>query len=412
MIRAPQLFVTAFVVVALAATGCAAPSSSNAHAAVNSTHPPPSSSAEIAAIAQGADPARTDSAGIEWLCKPGLSDNPCLSSETALIVPENGRSYVQHAQPAKNPPIDCFYIYPTVSQQPGPLANLHIDSAQRLVAVAQASRFSSQCKVYAPVYPQLTLPALRAPNNPVATAKKYGHAAYDGVQSAWWDYLMNYNHGRGVVVIAHSQGSLMAEELLRTQVDSTPKERRLLVSAIIPGGNVVVPIGGTVGGSFKHIPACETPRQLHCVVAYSTFDRTPPPDPVFGEPGHGASLLAVTPPPVKGMQVLCVDPAHLSGISPNVLQPYFEASAADKVANPTVAWVSDANLYASKCMYQSGVSWLQVNSPITPGDTRTPVKPLNVAAQGLHLQDINLFLGNLVSLVAKESAAFRRTAAQ
>ncbi len=69
----------------------------------------------------------------------------------------NGRTTVVDPKPAKNPPIDCFYVYPTVSGQPGPNADLTIDPEETAVAETQASRFSQVCRVYAPMYPQLTV---------------------------------------------------------------------------------------------------------------------------------------------------------------------------------------------------------------------------------------------------------------
>src|ERR1700752_3944280 len=61
-----------------------------------------------------------------WLCRPGLPSNPCTSNLTTTVVRANGSTYVQRARPARNPPIDCFYVYPTVSMQPTANANLHI----------------------------------------------------------------------------------------------------------------------------------------------------------------------------------------------------------------------------------------------------------------------------------------------
>ena len=77
-----------------------------------------------------------------WLCRPGLRDNPCTSNLTTTIVRANGTTYIQPASPARHPPIDCFYVYPTVSTQPTANANLHIDPQEKAVAIAQASRFS------------------------------------------------------------------------------------------------------------------------------------------------------------------------------------------------------------------------------------------------------------------------------
>ncbi len=61
------------------------------------------------------------------------------------------------------PPIDCFYVYPTVSEQEGPNANLEIEPQETQIAIDQASRFSQDCKVYAPMYRQLTLKAINEP---------------------------------------------------------------------------------------------------------------------------------------------------------------------------------------------------------------------------------------------------------
>ena len=77
-----------------------------------------------------------------WLCRPGLADNPCESSLETTVVSADGSSTTEAAAPAEDPPIDCFYVYPTVSGQQTPNANLDIDPEQRAVALQQASRFS------------------------------------------------------------------------------------------------------------------------------------------------------------------------------------------------------------------------------------------------------------------------------
>ncbi|HEY7948814.1 MAG TPA: DUF3089 domain-containing protein [Acidimicrobiales bacterium] len=54
---------------------------------------------------------------------------------------------MQTESPAKDPPIDCFYVYPTVSAQPAVNADLTVDPEETAVAVAQASRFSTACRI-------------------------------------------------------------------------------------------------------------------------------------------------------------------------------------------------------------------------------------------------------------------------
>jgi pimeloyl-ACP methyl ester carboxylesterase len=367
--------------------------------------------AQKAAEDNGADPADTDVAGVEWLCRPGQADDPCTSSLTTTVVPQSGPTHIDTAVDATHPAIDCFYVYPTVSEQSGALANLHIDPAETAVAKSQAARFSQSCRVFAPVYPQLTLAAILKPAD--LTAANLA-TAYLGVAAAWDDYLAHYNHGRGVVVIGHSQGAAMLIALLRNKVDGDPAVRRHLVSAIILGGNVTVPIGQTVGGSFEHIPACTSTTETGCVIAYSSFDQQPPSNSLFGRPGAGVSGLSPgASTKTAGLQVLCVNPASpAGGTAP--LTPYFpsaqttvglgsEASVAPKVSTP---WVTEPDLYTGQCEYNDGASWLQVSAPIHPGDTRPVVKQTIGPTWGLHLVDVNIALGNLVALVGHEGRAY------
>src|SRR5207245_4293814 len=88
-------------------------------------------------------------AATTWLCRPGIASNPCLGSEEATVVLANGKSFIEHAQPARKPPIDCFYVYPTVSSQFTENANEEIDPEELAIAESQASRFSQVCNVYA-----------------------------------------------------------------------------------------------------------------------------------------------------------------------------------------------------------------------------------------------------------------------
>ena len=389
----------------LAASGMACSSSSTAPTTTIPTE------AAQAAVANGAAPSRIDAAGVEWLCRPGLLDNPCSADLTSTVVRESGPTVVEHSSPAANPRVDCFYVYPTVSAQSGVIANLHIDPSETAVARAQASRFSEVCKVYAPVYRQLTLHALADPGAVTASDLV---AAYSSVQAAWEDYLAHYNRGRGVILIGHSQGASMLINLLQKQVDNNPAVRNRLVSAIILGGNVSVPVGKTVGGSFQHIPACTTTTQTGCVIAYSSFDETPPPDSLFGRPGTGVSRLSRSTSTV-GLQVLCVNPADPSGgIAP--LIPYFPTKSSAKglgglsglvpPALPT-PWVTEPDLYSGQCLTQGGATWLQVSAPIHVGDPRTIVGQTLGPTWGLHLVDVNIALGNLVSLTRNEVAAYR-----
>jgi hypothetical protein len=50
-----------------------------------------------------------------WLCLPGHEPNYCQQSLNTTAVFADGSSAVESIKPASKPPIDCFYVYPTVS---------------------------------------------------------------------------------------------------------------------------------------------------------------------------------------------------------------------------------------------------------------------------------------------------------
>ena len=258
-----------------------------------------------------------------WLCRPGLADetastssgatlvaDPCEADLGTTIVRADGSTTMVFAKPAKHTPIDCFYVYPTVSDQSTTNADLTIDPQEIAVAEQQTSRFSQVCRVFAPMYRQVTIPALLHGDLGSAAARL---TAYNDVLNAWRDYLAHDNHGRGVVFIGHSQGSDMLIRLLRNEIDPNPARRRQMVSALLLGGNVTVKKGSDVGGAFHHIVACHAANQTGCVVAYSSFDAAPPANALFGRVRSASAVLAGNAAVDPKLQVLCVNPANLAG---------------------------------------------------------------------------------------------------
>jgi hypothetical protein len=367
-------------------------------------------SASVALTTTGAAEAKT-----KWLCKPGLAHNPCQAGRTATVVSGGGGTAVEQPTPANKPPIDCFYIYPTVSTQPTVNADLNIDPEERAIATRQAARFSQDCRVFAPVYRQVTSAFITTPQ-PTAS-----QVAYDSVLGAWRTYLHRYNHGRGVVLIGHSQGSAMLVKLIQQEIDGHPRVRHRLVSAILPGANVKVRKGSDVGGNFKHVPACHSSKQTGCVVAYESFSQTPP---IVTFLGSVASPTNVIWPWTAGNlskeKVLCVNPAALTG-GTGALTPYFQTArfpgsygriwdSYDKRPSGSTPWVKYPKLYTARCESANGVHWLQVDDVGGLDDPRSRVEisPDLGAPWGLHVFDINLALGNLVVLVKREARAYVR----
>jgi hypothetical protein len=366
----------------------------------------------VAALMVSGLAAASASAETTWLCKPGLVNNPCESSLTATVELANGGSFIEKAKPAKKPPIDCFYVYPTVSSQLAENANLEIDPEETQVAIDQASRFSQTCKVYAPIYPQLTIPAINTPGGVTLEGEEI---AYVGVLSAFEEYLARYNDGRGFVLIGHSQGSAQLIQLIKEQIDPNAALREQLVSAILLGGNVTVPKGKTVGADFKNIPACQNAAQTHCVVAYSSFLEEPPNPSNFGRVGGPLLGGGATEEEIKNDEVLCVNPSLL--IQGNFSGPLLRYESTDpfpgllgefiKAPKAATPWVADPGQYTGQCERANGATWLQLTDVGGPQDKREQIEEVLGPLWGTHLEDVNVALGNLVGLTALEAVTYQ-----
>jgi pimeloyl-ACP methyl ester carboxylesterase len=354
----------------------------------------------LSVLGCGLGTAASASAKTVWLCRPSVA-GPCNGSLTATVLsPDEAVQGVQHTAIARQAPIDCFYVYPTVSDQPGLQADLTIDQAVRSAAHYEASRFSSVCRVWAPVYRQVTLAGLLRPAEVTPAMRAQGYA---DVLAAWRDYLAHDNHGRGVVLIGHSQGTAVLSKLIAQEIDRRPAVRRRLVSALLLGGNVTVAKGSDRGGSFANVPACRRTGQVGCVVAYSTFNDVVPADSAFGRTTDPA------------LEVLCTNPAALGGGS-GTLQTYdpttpFGGTIGIEIEQvfgtlPTAAtpWIHYRGAYAGACSTADGANVLQITG--APGARVLHAVP--AATWGLHLADMNIAMGNLTAIVAAQAKAHAR----
>jgi Protein of unknown function (DUF3089) len=348
--------------------------------------------ATVAILAPGA------SAETVWLCRPGLAHDPCAPGlSTTVYTPALQPLRVTHPTAPAHKRFDCFYVYPTVSDQKTTLSDRHVDPEERSIALDQVARYSQYCRVFAPMYRQVTVPAL--------LAGKFGtrRAGERDVVAAFQQYIRAYNHGRPFVLIGHSQGALALEQLIAKYVDPNPQLRARLLSAILLGGNVLVKDGSNVGGTFRNIPACRSATQVACVIAFSTFDQPAPADSLFGRTS------------LKGEHVLCVNPVALQrrGTKVDTVLPSAPFAPGTLIAaafalmhlaapSPPTVWSSVPGSYSARCSSSGGADLLQIR----PLDGARAPSPSPNASWGLHLLDANVELGNLVSIVRREDRAW------
>jgi len=337
-----------------------------------------------------------------WLCRPGLAHNPCAANTEATLVNPNDTGQTLAATKEGKERVDCFYIYPTVSTEPQANANLTVQPAETAIAIDQASRFSSVCNVWAPMYRQRTFNSFKAGLGSDPGANRI---AFQSLLASWRSYLARDNHHRPIVFIGDSQGAAMLIDLLRSAVDPNSALRRQMVVALVIGGNVTTLTAKMAGGSFNHIPVCTRSGERSCVIAYSSFPSTPPPDSLVARPGQGVSLESDQR-RRNGVTIACTNPAALSG-GPGTLDPYFLSR--DVAGSFTTPWVTYPQMYTAICKHSGGTSWLQVTRDSTKADVRLGISEPSGPRFGYHAYDLNLALGNLVADIAKAETSPLRT---
>ena len=339
-----------------------------------------------------------------WLCRPGASDL-CAAPVVATVVQSDGSRATRVLKPNPASPIDCFYVYPTVSEDPAGNSGMNSGPGEKRAVAQQFAAFASVCRPFAPIYRQVTIAGVEAVlrHEPLPVDFKI---PYEDVLAAWRHYLAHDNNGHGVVLIGHSQGARILARLIANEIEGRP-EQRLLGGALILGFDVEVPEGKDVGGTFKAIPLCRAAGQNGCVVAYETFPATSLP----------LDDSRFTHPETPGMEIACTDPVALSGgrLDPilatqtNLLGEAPPDPGWAAFAKPLDApFVSLPGIASGRCVEGPKASYLSVsiNSPSEPGVWPATL-PGNLAVDGRllrswgwHLIDVNVAMGNLIDFVS------------
>ncbi len=340
-----------------------------------------------------------------WLCLPGRSD-VCSAPQSTVDVNPSGYGATTVATPAKAPPIDCFYVYPTISRDSGLSSDLMMNE-ENAVAAAQLARFGSVCRTFAPKYRQMTVGAIVA----FSAGQDISAAAtlsYGDVAAAFRQFTASRNANRPFVLIGHSQGSLHLIQLIANEIEKKPALAKQMRLAIVPGFNLLVPQGKTVGGSLKKIPICTSAAQTNCVITWTSYrEKNPPPlGALFGIAGQ------------PGMTVACVNPVAPGARDFRKLDSVWETRPGYAVAGGPIAWSSEGpspapwvhtpGLASGRCINAGPRGYFSVHTNADPADKRTDriggevsVFGMFIPGWGMHLADMALVQGNLVRRVGE-----------
>lgn len=337
------------------------------------------------------------------MCRPDIEGdtNICNRNLDATLVFADGSTQLETAIIADaEPEIDCFYVYPTVSYDAGGNADLVADREIDATYI-QAARYRSICRVFAPLYRQITIPALFLEN------QEHSELAYADVLDAFKHFIAQgsgpQGNDRGFILLGHSQGTMHLIRLIQQEIESQPWLAQRMISAHLLGLTIELPNNADIGATFQSTPPCTFERNTHCFVNYSSFREDVPPEPETALFGLARS---------EDTRAACTHPNQLGGGKLN-LDSYFSTTQfqayTDPASNESIptAFVKVPGLVQGECIEQGAKGYLAISVDADPNDPRTDDTGGDLApGWGLHMIDASLAQGDLINLAAMQLEAW------
>src|SRR5271166_1981511 len=192
---------------ALAMAGCAStdPPASGPVATVSAPPGPPAS-------------LETYDAPSMWVCRPDLPADACRENRDATELRADGSTLLVPFVADPDPAADCFYVYPTVdlAMAPGNHVDFSDTARMREWTFGQVARFGAACRIFAPLYRQMTFGTYFASD---AEHEQRFALAYADVLAAFRWFLAHVDARRPIVLLGHSQGAQIVEKLVQSLFD-------------------------------------------------------------------------------------------------------------------------------------------------------------------------------------------------
>jgi Protein of unknown function (DUF3089) len=165
--------------------------------------------------------------------------------------------------------VDVFFLHPTtytrmrkMKKNNASIDDAYINAKTDYSAILyQASVFNQQCRVFAPRYRQAHIKIFFLKEDD--KRKEAFEIAYADIATAFEYYLQHWNNGRPIIIAGHSQGSLMAERLLKDYFENKPLQKQL-VAAYIPGWSVPKEY-------YSSLKMCSDSLETGCICSWRTF---------------------------------------------------------------------------------------------------------------------------------------------
>ena len=277
-------------------------------------------------------------------------------------------------------------------------------------------RATPACKVYAPVYRQITLPASGSARAAARSPRRCAPPPTTTCAMPCATYLRQVQpRPRRSCSSGTPRAPFVLRELVAQGGRPKASVRKRLVSAILLGGNVLVKKGSDRGGDFRHLRACRSTKPVALRRGLLDVRRAAAPElrvrPAVAHPRRrpegplrATRSCARTRPPsaaAPGRSRRSSRARRSRPGRPSAARPSPSGSRRRRSPRPGSRPTAPTPRRASP---PTGRNVLQ----ITPQGGAPTLHALPDATWGLHLTDANIALGNLIALVRKQGAQYAR----
>ena len=166
---------------------------------------------------------------------------------------------------------DVFFLYPTTFTKRSKKKKINADIDDDFInaktdytsILYQASAFNQLSRVFAPRYRQAHISMFFTKDKEKA-ARAFA-IAYKDLETAFDYYLHHWNNGRPIIIASHSQGSKLAEQLLKEFFEDKPLKNQLVVAYVA---------GWPVPRDFySSLKICADSLQTGCICSWRTLQK-------------------------------------------------------------------------------------------------------------------------------------------